>query len=184
MAESADERAQSGHPGDGVPALVVVCGLPGVGKSRVARELADRLPSPVFRTDGVRKDLYDRPTYDSSETRRVYAAVLDRALGNIGDGGRAVLDGTYRCEAFRADVAAGADRLGVDCAFLKVECSESVVRRRITGRTDGLSDAGLEEYHTIREEFDPLARPHAVVDNSGDWADTRRQLRTVFPDGV
>jgi predicted kinase len=180
------ERTADGDvagPEGAVPSLVVVCGYPGVGKSRVARAIADRLSATVYRTDEVRAALYGEPTYDSAETERVYATLLERAVGTVEAGGRAVLDGTYRDESFRADVAAAGGRLGVDPVFVKVACPEPVARERITDRTDDASDAGVKEYYQVREEFDPLSRPHITVDNAGDWARTREQVCAAFPEG-
>lgn len=164
------------------PALVVVCGEPGVGKSRVARAIGDRLSATVYRTDEVRADRYDDPTYDTEETERVYAAVRDRGIETVTAGGRAVLDGTYRQASLRAAVAEAARRVGVEPLYVRVECSEAVVRERIDARTDDASDAGIEEYYRIRATFDPLSRDHLTVDNSGEWSRTREQLRAAFPE--
>lgn len=183
MGRTVDEDVRPGiDERGGPPSLVVVCGYPGVGKSRVARSLSDLLGAPVVRTDEVRKDLRDDPTYSATETERVYAELLDRALSVLEADGRAILDGTFRKASFRDDVAAAADRLGVECAFVKVECPEPVVRERIADR-GGVSDAGIEEYHLVRGEFDRVTRTHLTVDNSGDWARTRDQLLGAFRDG-
>jgi len=160
----------------GGPSLVVVCGLPGVGKSRVARTIGDCLSATVYRTDEVRAEVFAEPTYDRAETERVYAELLDRALATVESGERAVLDGTYRDETFRAAVAEAADDRGVDPLFLKVECAEQVARERIAARTDDASDAGVADYDRIREAFESLSRPHETVDNSGDWERTRTQV--------
>jgi predicted kinase len=165
---------------ESAPSLVVVCGYPGVGKSRVARAIADRLSATLYRTDEVRAALYGDPTYDSAETEHVYATLLRRAVETVRAGGRTVLDGTYRDESLRADVAAAGDRLGVDPVFVKVECPGPVARGRIADRTDDASDAGVEEYRRIRAEFDPVSHPHLTIDNAGDWSRTREQVRTAF----
>ncbi len=162
------------------PSLVVVCGYPGVGKSRVARAIADCLSATLYRTDEVRAALYGDPTYDTAETEHVYATLLGRAVETVQAGNRTVLDGTYRDESFRADVTVAGDRLGVDPVFVKVECPGPVARGRIADRTDDASDAGVEEYRRIRAEFDPLSRPHLTIDNAGDWARTRDQVRAAF----
>lgn len=166
-----------------VPSLVVVCGLPGVGKSRVARELGEWLPATVYRTDEIRAGLSEDPTYSRAETERVYAELLARAVATVESGGRAVLDGTYRDESFRTAVAGAADSLCVEPVFVKVECAEGVACERIAARTDDASDAGVEDYYRIREAFDPLSRSHVTVDNSGGWERTREQVRAAL-DGV
>lgn len=165
------------------PSLVVVCGLPGVGKSRVARTIGDCLPARVYRTDEVRAEMFPEATYDRAETERVYAEVLERALAAVDAGERAVLDGTYREERFRRAVVEAAGDRGVDPLFLKVECPEPVARERIAARTDDASDAGVADYYRIREAFDPLSRPHVTVDNSGDWEGTRERVCATFGGG-
>lgn len=163
------------------PSLVVVCGEPGVGKSRVARAIGDRLSATVYRTDEVRAERYDEPTYDTGETEHVYTAVCEQGIETVAAGGRAVLDGTYRQASLRAEVIEAAGRAGVEPLFVRVECAEPVVRERIDARTDDASDAGIEEYYQIRAAFDPLSRDHVTVDNSGEWVRTREQLQAAFP---
>jgi predicted kinase len=165
----------------GAPALVVVCGLPGVGKSRVSQTVVDSLDATLIRTDVVRKDLVDDPEYTTDETERVYATVRERARETVADGGRAVLDGTYRQRTFREDVAETADALGVDCVFVHVECDEDVVRERIAQRTDGVSDATFQNHLELKSEFDAFQRHHITIDNSGAWERTREQLSGAFP---
>ncbi|PSQ60153.1 MAG: kinase [Halobacteriales archaeon SW_9_67_25] len=169
------ESSAGTDPAD-VASLVVVCGLPGVGKSRVARAIGDCLPATVYRTDEVRADLFADPTYERAETERVYAELLEGALATVDAGGRAVLDGTYREERFRAAVVEAADDRGLDPLFLNVECAPEVARERIAARTDDASDASVADYERIREAFEGLSRPHETVDNSGDWEQTRKQV--------
>lgn len=166
---------------DSTPTILVVCGLPGVGKSRVARLLADRLPATVHRTDVVRKELVGDPEYTSEETERVYRAMRERARQTVADGERVILDGTYRTRAFRANVVDTAADLSADLQFLHVECDEDIVRERIAQRTDGVSDAAFDEYLLLKSEFDDFERPHATVDNSGPWEQTRERVLELFP---
>jgi hypothetical protein len=52
--------------------LVVVCGLPGVGKTTVAGMVADRFGAETLRTDVVREELIAEPTYTDEERDAVY----------------------------------------------------------------------------------------------------------------
>lgn len=164
------------------PAIIVVCGLPGVGKSRVARLLADRLSASLYRTDVVRKELVDDPEYTSEETQRVYDTIRERTRRTVAGGGRAILDGTYRAKEFRSDLVEMASDLGVDLQFLHVECDEEVVRDRIAQRTDGVSDAAFDQYLLLKSKFQGFERPHATVDNSGAWDRTREHVLDAIPD--
>jgi predicted kinase len=167
------------------PELVVVCGLPGVGKSGVARTVAERLDATLLRTDAVRKELVDEPAYTSEETERTYETICARArelldADSRDTGGRVVLDGTYRSRRFREGIAEMATDLDVDCEFVYVTCDTDVVRERIQQRTDTVSDATYENHLELNAAFDALERDHTRLDNSGSWERTRERLDDVL----
>lgn len=164
-----------------VDGLVVVCGLPGVGKTTVARRIADRTGAVVLRTDAVRKELFPDPEYTASETATVYAELLGRAADRLADGETVVLDATFAEASFRADARETARERGVPFRMVKVECTEAVVERRIR-RREGLSDADFEIHQLFREEYDPLELDHYTVDNSGSEAGTRAQVDDLLDD--
>ena len=159
--------------------LVVVCGLPGTGKTTVAREITERLDARLLRTDVVRKDLFDDPAYTEAETEAVYAELFDRATAALADES-VVLDATFRTEAFRTGAREAAR--SVDAAFrlVSVECADEVVRERIHARSDDASDADVAVYEQFRETYDPVQDADLVVDNSGELAATFDQLDAVF----
>lgn len=156
--------------------LVVVCGVPGVGKTSVAEHLVDRLDATLLRTDVVRKELVDEPAYTDEEGRMVYEELLARAEGVLRTGEPVVLDGTFHEAAYRTAAESTADGAGVDCRFVKVECDPAVAERRIRAREDDESDADVEIQAMFRRTYDPLAVDHVTVDNSGSRAATRRQV--------
>ena len=159
--------------------LVVVCGLPGTGKTTVAREITERIDARLLRTDVVRKDLFDDPAYTEAETEAVYAELFDRATAALADES-VVLDATFRTEAFRTGAREAAR--SVDAAFrlVSVECADEVVRERIHARSDDASDADVAVYEQFRKTYDPVQDADLVVDNSGELAATFGQLDTEF----
>lgn len=163
----------------GLEGLVVVCGLPGVGKTTVARYIAERSDAVVFRTDVVRKELFPDPDYSERETRTVYAELLSRAGDVLDDGRTAVLDATFAESGFRDDARALAEELDVAFHLVKVECRTAVVEDRIRQR-DGLSDADFDVHLMFREEYDPVELEHHAVDNSGSEAETVRQIERLL----
>ena len=70
--------------GAGMPRLLVLAGLPGSGKSYVARRVVERAPFLVVETDRLRKALTGRPRYTRGENRRLFAAchlLVEQFLG-------------------------------------------------------------------------------------------------------
>jgi len=168
-----------------VSRLVVVCGLPGVGKSTVAAGLAERLGAEHLRTDAVRKEIRPSPRYDSDESRRVYAALVDMARENLRSEEDTVLDGTYGAPKHRAWARSLAEDVGATFALVKVECGEPVALRRIESRKGGVSDATPETFYEIKASFDD-PEDATVIDNTGERETTERRLDAwvrAFTDG-
>lgn len=159
--------------------LVVLCGLPGVGKSTVAEQVTDRLDAERLRTDAVRKDLFAEPTYAEAETERVYAELHERARERLNAGESVVLDATFAQQVFRNDAREVAADSGVDFLLVRVVCAEPVVEQRLADRED-ISDADIEIHRQFREEFEEIEVDHAVVDNSGTPAETTAQVEQLF----
>jgi predicted kinase len=162
-----------------VNTLVVVCGLPGTGKTTVAREITERLDARLLRTDVVRKDLFDDPAYTEAETEAVYAELFDRATAALADES-VVLDATFRTEAFRTGAREAAQSADAAFRLVGVKCADEVVRERIHARSDDASDADVAVYEQFRETYDPVEDADLVVDNSGELAATFDQLDTEF----
>lgn len=159
--------------------LIVVCGLPGVGKTSVARRITDRTGGTLLRTDVVRKELHPDPSYTADETESVYDELFDRARALAADG-PVVLDGTFREARHRSRAKRAAEAVGSEFRLVKVECEEAVVRERIAARTGDESDADFEIHRRLREQFDPVGVDHAVVDNSASRDRTMARVDRLF----
>lgn len=160
-------------PPRSTPALVVVSGLPGSGKSYFCRRLASRHPIARLESDALRQALFGQPTHSPEESRRLFAAchyVLDRLLGA---GISALLDATNLREVHRRQLYAIADRHGVKLVLVSLRAPAAVVEERLAARARradpaDLSDAGAEVYQRMRSLDEPIGRPHIVVDTSAD----------------
>lgn len=87
------------------PGVIVLAGLPGAGKSRLAAAIAQRLPDVrVIDKDEVRDVLFSPCDYSAAERDITFAVMLDAARYHLGRGRRVVFDGlTF---ARRSEVAA------------------------------------------------------------------------------
>ncbi|MFB6187358.1 MAG: AAA family ATPase, partial [Halobacteriaceae archaeon] len=126
--------------------LAVVCGLPGVGKTTIAKEISHQLDGVILRTDIVRKELFEEPTYSERETDQVYAELLSRAKNHLQEGNDVILDGTFRKQKFRKNAKEIANEEDVVFKLIKVQCDVELVQRRMQERTNDASDATFDIY--------------------------------------
>ena len=127
------------------PCLVLVGGLPGTGKSTLARALAERAGFTVIRSDLVRKELahvsagetasssFEGGIYSRDWTERTYAECLRRAEGLVFEGKRVLVDASFREEAKRRLFLEAAERWGVPAVLLLCRAEPSTVRERLEG---------------------------------------------------
>lgn len=174
--ETAEDTAR--EP-DGSQWLVALCGLPGVGKSTVAGYVTEHLDAVRLRTDAVRKELFDEPAYTDAETDVVYEELCDCGGAQLSAGESVVLDATFADAEHRQWARDVASRHGVAFRLIEVVCEQSVAEERIAARDD-ISDADVAVYRRFQSAFDPVEGEHAVVDNSGSKAETRRQVERLF----
>jgi hypothetical protein len=146
------------------PALVVVSGLSGTGKTTVARAIASELGLRVVSADAVRQELfgeekkpaaYGEGAYRPEATRKTYETMMGRGRELLSAGGGAVLDGVFLGdyqEGWAAELAASA---GAPLRWIECRLADEAVRQRIEERHergDGQSDATWEIYLRQREE--------------------------------
>jgi aminoglycoside phosphotransferase family enzyme/predicted kinase len=179
------------------PFAILVCGLPGTGKSTYAREVARAFGAEHLRSDVIRKEMLGIPPtahweggyvegpYAPDATDRTYAEMRARAAALLQAGRRVVADATFARERWRDEFCAAA---GVPCIVVHVTCPEEVVRARMARRaTDGaeVSDADFAVYLKAKASFEPPIAPDIPHDSTSpvdldrltvDLLDTRNSL--------
>lgn len=159
------------------PALVLVGGAVGTGKSSVAGALADALGAAVVSSDRVRKHRLglargaraDASAYTPEAKAAVYAALLERAEAVLASGRVAVLDATFGASQERETASARADGWRVPAFFVETRCAPEIAEARLLARSRAggdASDAGPELQAASRAGFEPLA----------DWPEARRAV--------
>lgn len=145
--------------------VIIVCGLPGTGKTTVAKILMQKYNALHLRTDMIRKELSASPTYHPKEVDQVYKELFRRAevaltYNNV------ILDATFTKTQHRCAVRALVRRCGARIMVIRTTCPEKIVKRRLERRIGDVSEAKFEHYLKLKAEFQPLTEQHMVIDTS------------------
>ena len=174
------------------PALVLVCGLPGSGKSYFSRQLIKRVPMGLIQSDVIRKKLSPAPSYSRSESARLFRAshALIRQL--LQRGVPVLFDATNLAEQHREYLYHISYQMKVKLIMVLVTAPTEVVQERLDQRYLGAdnaegSEADWQVYKKLLPTLEPLRRSHFVVDTSKDIGpaldevtrEVRRAMRTA-----
>jgi predicted kinase len=164
------------------PVLVMLCGLPGSGKSHLARSLADVLPFAIIESDQVRKTLFPECTYSGEESRWVHRTCHALMAKLLRKGVRVIYDATNLHERHRELVYRLADGEEVKLIIVKAVAPEALAYDRLQtrqegdGETEEVSDADWRVYRRMERMVEPIGRNYVVVDTSQDLSPSITKL--------
>lgn len=140
-------------------ALVVVSGLPGVGKTTLAKALAHALDARHFNTDTVRENLHLRGQYDPTTKAKVYQALSQNVCQSLSEGATTVIDGTFYLAALRKPYFDLSATLEIPIYWIELKADEATIRERVS-RSRPHTDADFGVYQSIRDQYEPMDTPH------------------------
>jgi len=154
----------------GTPLLIVFGGLPGTGKTTIARELARRLGASYVRIDTIEQSLR---AAGLSVGVMGYVIGNEIAAENLKIGRVVVADCVNPVlasrEGWRATASANAARL----VEIEIICSDAGEhRRRVESRSSDICGLALPSWHdVVNRAYDPWDRERVVLDTATDSID-------------
>lgn len=110
--------------------LIVFSGLPGTGKTTIAKGLAATLGAVYVRVDTIEQALRESPDFEQEVGRTGYRVAYELAASNLGLGGTVVVDCVNPVRESRREWSATAARTGAALVNLQVICSDRTEHRR------------------------------------------------------
>jgi predicted kinase len=148
--------------------LIALAGLPGVGKSSIARHLARRAGAVWLRIDSMDQAIWASGTAPADLLDWTYRAAQAIAADNLFLDRDVVADCVNDCEAARDGWEAAASRAGADIVWLEIVCSDPVEHRhRIETRSTDIAGLNLPDWNAIEARaYHEWNRDRLIIDTA------------------
>ncbi|HYW44931.1 MAG TPA: ATP-binding protein [Bryobacteraceae bacterium] len=157
--------------------IVIMAGLPGTGKSTLARALAQRLPAAVLDKDVIRAALFQLAHIEYSPAQDDFCQeiMLQTAAYLLAKDAElhVLLDGRTFSRRYQRERAIEFCRqAGTAWAMLECVCAEQTALGRLAQamaqKTHPAANRTPELYRQIREAWEPIDRPKLVIDTDAN----------------
>jgi len=148
--------------------ILVIFGLPGSGKTTVAKIFSKEFNAIHLNTDELRKKSLAELGYSERSKRRIYETMFSIAKELILQGKNVCLDGTFYRKILRKKAKKLAKELKVSIHFIEVICEEKVIEERLSRRdfSREYSEADFRVYKIIKTQFEPMQKEHFLIDTT------------------
>lgn len=150
--------------------LIILGGLPGVGKTAIARELARQLGAVHLRIDSIEQAILNsegrkHPIHDAG-----YMAAYAVAFDNLQLGRTVIADSVNPISITRDAWMDVARRARTDAIEVEIVCSDSREhQRRVETRTTDVPGLRLPTWQeVVTRDYQPWDRKHIVVDTAAN----------------
>jgi adenylylsulfate kinase len=167
--------------------IVVMAGLPGSGKTTLARELARLTQGAILGKDEIRAVLFSAADieYSVSQDDFVMGIMLDAARFLLQSPDRTIfLDGRTFSRRYQIErVLSFAREVGQSWRILECVCSEESARRRleIPDPSHPAKNRTFALYQEVKASFEPITYPKLCVDTDQPLDQCVQQALAALP---
>lgn len=166
------------------PAVIVIMGRIGTGKSTLAKLLATRLNIEQYSSDEIRKSLAGLPLtertasarrkslYSGEMSEKTYNKLFEKALEPVSRGNAVIIDATFSNQKLRQTLIDKAHKEAASFLFVETQASDETIINRLqerAERTDVISDARPEDFEKLNAGYEnpsELDKQHYIAVNT------------------
>lgn len=169
--------------------IILMAGLPGTGKSTLARELAVRASGRVLSKDEIRHAIFQPAEIEYSTRQDDFClqVMLDTAgyLFDRDPKRMIFLDGRPFSRRYQIEnVLSAAASMNQVWRIVECVCSDETARRRLTTDAESIAhpagNRGYELYLEVKSRFEVIKHTKAVIDTEQDLEACVRQALAVL----
>lgn len=178
------------------PALLVMHGVSGAGKTHLSQQVLEALGGVRLRSDVERKRLFGlKPLEDSSRipggiyteeaSRRTFARLAELVGLLLRQGHVVIADATFLRRAHRQPMIQVAEAAGVPWRILSLQAPLEILKQRVRRRAEAQTDASEASVEVLlqqldeQEPFDALEARHVSSFESGDDRDWPTRIEAL-----
>ena len=142
--------------------IIMIGGLPGTGKSYLAKIIHEVVRSEYLSSDQIRKELKMSGQYSDKDKEEVYEELIDSVNKKLQYQSIILVDTTFQKRELRNKIIELAIKNSAEFYFILTTASEETIKKRISIQRDD-SEANYEVYKFIKQFYEPVLMSHIKV---------------------
>jgi len=167
--------------------LIIICGLPGVGKSTVGQMLRAKLREQVIESDQLKPTkkildgLKNRSFWEKEVKTSVYNTLFSNGAKRLMNGQSVILNATFFKKVYVDQAKRLAELFKTKLYIIEVKCDEEITKKRIEKRfKDKESEVTMKTYHIIKSKSEPIVEKKIIIYNNEGKKELEKQVDKII----